>query len=104
MRAIILAAGVGRRLEDHGDRPKCLLEFGGHSLLERHVRILKNLGVTDLTLCVGYRHELIDAVLGNQAYAGVTTVVAASSASSPSTARSRALPGCSLEAAKLYHI
>ncbi|TDJ66486.1 MAG: phosphocholine cytidylyltransferase family protein [Proteobacteria bacterium] len=75
MRAIILAAGVGRRLEGHGDRPKCLLEFGGHSLLERHVRILKNLGVTDLTLCVGYRHELIDAVLGNQAYAGVTTVV-----------------------------
>ena len=38
MHAIILAAGRGSRLSEHnpeGD-PKCLMEFGGCSLLARH--------------------------------------------------------------------
>ena len=47
MRAIILAAGRGLRLQQADDRqlPKCLLQFGGMSLLERHLRLLKNAGV-----------------------------------------------------------
>src|SRR5262245_20373899 len=43
--ALILAAGVGRRLGDEGlnghSRPKAMLEFGGKSLLRRHVEILR---------------------------------------------------------------
>ena len=62
MHAILLAAGVGRRL--HQERPKCLLEFGGVSLLARHCRNLTACGVDNLTVCVGYAAEQIAAALG----------------------------------------
>ena len=47
MRAIILAAGRGRRLEasNPDGRPKCLLEIGGSSLLRRQLRILHAAGL-----------------------------------------------------------
>jgi choline kinase len=65
MRAIILAAGRGLRLQQADDRqmPKCLLQFGGMSLLERHLRILKNAGVDEIVLALGYRHERVEAEL-----------------------------------------
>ena len=63
MRAIILAAGRGLRLQQSDDRqlPKCLLQFGGMSLLERHLRLLRNAGVDDIVLALGYRHERVEA-------------------------------------------
>jgi len=65
MRAIILAAGRGLRLQQSDERqlPKCLLQFGGMSLLERHLRMLKGAGVADVVLALGYRHERIEAEL-----------------------------------------
>jgi NDP-sugar pyrophosphorylase family protein len=30
--------------------PKCLLQFGGMSLLERHLRMLKKAGIEDIVL------------------------------------------------------
>ena len=60
--AIILAAGVGRRL-GHGT-PKVLLEFGGKSLLERHLAALQVNGVRDIAITVGHRPDLIRAELG----------------------------------------
>ncbi|MGB6308650.1 MAG: phosphocholine cytidylyltransferase family protein [Steroidobacteraceae bacterium] len=65
MRAIILAAGRGLRLQQADDRqmPKCLLQFGGMSLLERHLRMLKNAGVDEVVLALGYRHERVEAEL-----------------------------------------
>jgi choline kinase len=65
MRAIILAAGRGLRLQQADDRqmPKCLLQFGGMSLLERHLRILKSAGVDAVVLALGYRHERVEAEL-----------------------------------------
>jgi choline kinase len=65
MRAIILAAGRGLRLQQADDRqlPKCLLQFGGMSLLERHLRLLKQAGVEDVVLALGYRHERVEAEL-----------------------------------------
>jgi choline kinase len=62
MRAIILAAGRGLRLQQADDRqlPKCLLQFGGMSLLERHLRMLKNGGVEEVVLALGYRHERVE--------------------------------------------
>ena len=63
MKAIMLAAGVGRRL--YGDSktqpPKALLSFAGKTLLQRHVDILRALGVSELVLVVGFRRELIVA-------------------------------------------
>ncbi|MBW8271376.1 phosphocholine cytidylyltransferase family protein [Caldovatus aquaticus] len=59
--AVILAAGVGRRLGDAGDRPKVLLEFGGRTLLERHLAALRACGVEEVSITVGHRRELIEA-------------------------------------------
>ncbi|HSR71707.1 MAG TPA: phosphocholine cytidylyltransferase family protein [Kiloniellales bacterium] len=61
MHAAMLAAGVGRRLEDASLPPKVLLAFGGESLLARHAAILRACGVRRLDLVVGYRAELIEA-------------------------------------------
>jgi choline kinase len=59
MRAILLAAGRGRRLGS--DLPKCLLSLEGKTLLERHIRSLLESGVSQLTIVVGYRKETIFA-------------------------------------------
>jgi choline kinase len=75
MRAIILAAGVGRRLGEHGDNPKCLLEFGGRSLLDRHIANLEACHISDITLCVGYRRALIESAVRDLGHAAVRTTV-----------------------------
>ncbi|HEY3654902.1 MAG TPA: phosphocholine cytidylyltransferase family protein [Steroidobacteraceae bacterium] len=65
MRAIILAAGRGMRLQQSADRelPKCLLRFGGMSLLERHLRLLAEAGVHEVVLALGFRHDLVETEL-----------------------------------------
>lgn len=65
MRAIILAAGLGKRLTRPGDTPppKCLLEFGGRTLLERHLRLLRQAGIEEVVIAVGYAPERIEAEL-----------------------------------------
>lgn len=65
MRAILLAAGRGLRLQQPEDAqmPKCLLPFGGRTLLERHLRLLRSAGVEDVVLALGFRHELVTAEL-----------------------------------------
>jgi choline kinase len=65
VRAILLAAGQGLRLQFPPERqlPKCLLRFGGESLLERHYRLLTGVGVEEIVLAVGFRRELIEAEL-----------------------------------------
>jgi choline kinase len=65
MRAIILAAGRGSRLQQTAERqlPKCLLTFGGRSLLERHLQLLDAAGVEEVVLALGFRHDLIEAEL-----------------------------------------
>ena len=62
MNAIILAAGVGRRLEKGENYPpKCLLRFGGKTLLQRHLEILKACGIQKVTVGVGYHAERVKA-------------------------------------------
>lgn len=65
MRAIILAAGRGMRLQQAAEEqvPKCLLRFDGITLLERHLRLLKTAGVDEVVLALGWRHELVEAEL-----------------------------------------
>ena len=59
MKALMLAAGLGRRL--YGDKnqelPKALLQFGGQTLIERHIIILQACGVDELNLIVGHRKD-----------------------------------------------
>jgi choline kinase len=63
MRAIILAAGRGQRLQqpEHQQIPKCLLRFGGKSLLERHLLALRECGVSEVVLALGFKRELIES-------------------------------------------
>ena len=67
----MLAAGVGVRLESTSPKPppKVLLRFGGKSLLEHHLQILKHQGIDELVLGVGYEHTAIEReilILGAQ--------------------------------------
>ncbi len=57
--AIILAAGVGRRLGTSHEKPKVLLEFGGVSLLARHLAALAANGIEDVAITIGHEGETI---------------------------------------------
>ena len=60
MRAIILAAGRGTRLHPYTqDGPKCLVELGGISLIERQIATLKGAGINDIVVVTGYRSDLL---------------------------------------------
>ncbi|WP_433503757.1 NTP transferase domain-containing protein [Pseudonocardia halophobica] len=60
-RAVILAAGRGQRLDvETRPGPKCLLEFGGMTLLERQLHELKACGVPEVVVATGFAHEEIE--------------------------------------------
>lgn len=60
MKAILPVAGVGWRLKPLSDaRPKCLLEVGGRTILERTMRALASCGVQEAVLIVGHLREQI---------------------------------------------
>ena len=60
MKAIIIAAGVGSRLgELTKDIPKPLVDVNGKSILQRQIEIFKKIGVNDIFIVTGYKHEKI---------------------------------------------
>lgn len=60
--AIILAAGVGSRLRPlTADRPKCLLDVGGRTLLARQLDALQRAGIGEVTIVTGYHGEQVRA-------------------------------------------
>ena len=62
MRAIILAAGLGLRMQQPPPQlPKCLLQFGGRTLLERHLNLLGRAGVGEAVLVLGFHHQMVEA-------------------------------------------
>lgn len=67
MRAVILAAGAGRRLQPVlGPLPKCLARVGDRTLLEWQLGHLRAEELAPLTLVLGYRREAIEAVAGRE--------------------------------------
>ncbi|MCC2640835.1 MAG: putative Sugar nucleotidyltransferase [Nitrospira sp.] len=67
MKAVILAAGVGKRLwavTQH--KPKCLIEIGGQTLLARYFEALASVQIREATIVVGYKQEMIRAAVGRQ--------------------------------------
>ena len=61
MRAIILAAGMGTRISKYIDeKPKCMVDIGGITLLEYTIDLLHNKGINDITICVGYKADFIE--------------------------------------------
>ena len=70
MKTLILAAGVGQRLGEIADnRPKCLLEFNGRSLLNRHLDILRHYAISEIIIVTGYEAGMIHEAV-TQAAAG----------------------------------
>ncbi len=67
MKAIILSAGQGSRLGHlTDDRPKCLIEFGGKSLLDWQLDTLAANGVDDVVVVTGFRDDKIAASLAQR--------------------------------------
>ena len=65
MTAIVLAAGVGKRLLDaSGGRPKCLIEIGGKSLLSRLLESLVAAGVRHAVVVTGFGDGVLRAAIG----------------------------------------
>lgn len=65
MKAVILAAGVGRRLAPLTEEiPKCLVEIGGESLLTRMLAALSDVAVSEVVLVVGHLQEAIREQMG----------------------------------------
>jgi len=65
MRAIVLAAGRGRRLRGvTGALPKCLARVGACTLLERQVSTLRACGIDAVTVVAGYRAGDVRRVCG----------------------------------------
>ncbi len=63
MKVFILAAGQGTRLSPLTDnKPKCLVELNGVSLLERQIKVLKDCGLSDVLIVGGYKAEMIQAL------------------------------------------
>ena len=54
MKAIILAAGKGTRLDGAAVKPKCLVDVGGSTLLHRQIETLRSLNVTKIVVVVGF--------------------------------------------------
>jgi L-glutamine-phosphate cytidylyltransferase len=65
VRAVILAAGSGSRLRPViGAYPKCLATIGEKTLLERQLAALREHGIDNITVVVGYRRDAIEQVCG----------------------------------------
>lgn len=61
MKAIIVAAGQASRLMPiTNDKPKCLLEIGGKTIMQRQLEILRECGVNDIVVVTGYKKEMIN--------------------------------------------
>ena len=64
MRSIILAAGQGSRLGHLvDDRPKCLIDFEGRTLLDRQLDTLAANGVEEAVVVTGFRDDQIEAAI-----------------------------------------
>lgn len=61
MRAIILAAGLGTRLRPMTDNtPKALIKVNDKPLVEYQIEYLKEKGIDEIIVVVGYLHEQFD--------------------------------------------
>ena len=59
--SLIVAAGLGSRLKSHTENtPKCMLDFGGKTLLQRQLLSYKQNGVDDISLVRGYKKNKIN--------------------------------------------
>ena len=77
MKAVILAAGVSRRLYPLTyDIPKCLIKVGEKPIINHQLDSLKNSGIDNITIVAGYHRErLIDHINTNYPSLNVNFVI-----------------------------
>lgn len=74
MQAIILAAGMGKRLGEYTqNNTKCMLEVNGVRLIDRALEILHGIGVSRVVLVVGYKGQNVKDYVGED-YKGTPIV------------------------------
>jgi choline kinase len=66
MKAIILAAGRGTRLDGAAVKPKCLVEVGGLTLLRRQIETLKSVGLSNIVIVIGFGGDSIRQECSNE--------------------------------------
>lgn len=70
MKVIILAAGQGTRLRPLTDeKPKCMVEVNGKSIIDRQLETMKSCGIKeeDITIITGYRSDVLQDNFKNTA-------------------------------------
>ncbi|MDP8230536.1 MAG: phosphocholine cytidylyltransferase family protein [Candidatus Gorgyraea atricola] len=61
MKAIIIAAGIGSRLNPlTSNKPKCMLEINDRTLLQHQIEALRGAGIDRIVLIKGYKKEMIN--------------------------------------------
>jgi bifunctional UDP-N-acetylglucosamine pyrophosphorylase/glucosamine-1-phosphate N-acetyltransferase len=66
MKAVVLAAGLGKRLASITvDKPKVLVRIGDKSLIEHNLAKLHSLGITQIAVVVGFKGEMVRAIVGD---------------------------------------
>jgi L-glutamine-phosphate cytidylyltransferase len=66
-KAIILSAGQGSRLGHlTDDRPKCLIDFGGRTLLDRQLDTLAANGIGQAVVVTGFRDDLVEEAIASR--------------------------------------
>jgi len=59
-KVILLVAGEGKRLRPYThDRPKCMVEINGISLIDRQLSVLKSEGLIDILMIGGYKADML---------------------------------------------
>jgi choline kinase len=67
MKAIILSAGQGSRLGHLvDDKPKCLIDFNGRTLLDRQLDTLETNGVHEAVVVTGFHDELVNEAIARR--------------------------------------
>lgn len=69
MRAVILAAGLGSRLEPLTlERPKCMVEVAGVAIVDRMIARIAEAGIEDVVVVTGHLHEVLERHLASSAH------------------------------------
>jgi choline kinase len=67
MKAIILSAGQGSRLGHLvDDKPKCLIDFNGRTLLDRQLDTIEANGVHEAVVVTGFHDELVQEAIARR--------------------------------------
>ena len=63
MRAIILAAGEGTRLQPYtNNKPKCMVNLAGKPLLHRQIEVLRSVNLEKIMVVGGFCSKSIDSL------------------------------------------